>query len=136
MEALLCQVCGRPAARDATDDGLLWLVNKAPEDRDAWPAGLVTGHPPVCVRCAWVSVRTCPHLRRGYAAVRVRRFVLSGVHGVLYVPGHPHPVPHGVGGLDFGDDRMPWMQEAQLMMRLEGLRVVDVEAEYRGQVGR
>ncbi|MEW1864091.1 hypothetical protein AB0399_27635 [Streptomyces sp. NPDC088194] len=68
--------------------------------------------------------------RQRYTAVRVRRYALSGVHGVLYRPGFPRPVPHDVGGMDFGDDRMPWMQAAQLMMRLDDFRPVDLETEY------
>ncbi len=129
MSGVLCQVCGEPAEKDATGDGLLWLLNEDPEDLSTWPADLVTGHPPVCLPCAWLSVRACPHLRKQYAAVRVRRFTLSGVHGVLYRPSRSGPVPRGVGGLDFGDHRMPWMQAAQLMMRLEEVRLVDLEAE-------
>jgi len=39
-------------------------------------------------------------------------------------------VLHDVGGLGFGDDRMPWMQAAQLMMRLDEFTLVDLEAEY------
>ncbi|WNI14719.1 hypothetical protein [Actinacidiphila sp. ITFR-21] len=46
MEGLLCQVCGRPARKDATADGLLWLLSEDPEDRSTWPADMVTGHPP------------------------------------------------------------------------------------------
>lgn len=76
------------------------------------------------------SIQACPHLRKQYAAVRVRRFSLSGVHGVLYRPSYPAPVPQDVGGLDFGDDRMAWLQAAQLMMRLAEFRLVDLEAEY------
>ncbi len=93
MDALLCQVCGRPAGKDATADGLLWLLGENPDDLTNWPAEMVTGHPPVCLSCAWLSVGACPHLRKQYAAVRVRRFSLIGVHGVLYRPGHPKPVP-------------------------------------------
>lgn len=33
--------------------------------------------------------------------------------------------------MDFGDDRMPWVQAAQLMMRLDDFRPVDLEAECR-----
>jgi hypothetical protein len=144
MDGLLCQVCGRSAASDDSGDGLLWLLGEDPDDRSTWPAEVVTGHPPVCLRCAWRSVRVCPHLRKRYAAVRVHRFALSGVHGVLYRPGFPRPVPHDVGGVDFGDDRMPWMQTAQLMtwmqaaqlmMRLDDFRLVDLEAEYRAHGG-
>lgn len=135
MDALLCQVCGRPARKDATPDGLLWLLGEDPDDPGTWPADMVTGHPPVCLSCAWLSVRACPHLRKQYAALRVRRFSLSGVHGVLYRPSHPAPVPHDVGGLDFGDDRVPWVQASQLMMRLDEFRLVDLEAEYRAHAG-
>jgi hypothetical protein len=131
MDGLLCQVCGRPAKEDATPDGLLWLLSEDPDDRSTWPVDMVTGHPPVCLSCAWLSIQNCPHLRRQYAAVRVRRFTLSGVHGVLYRPSYPAPVPQDVGSLDFGDHRMPWVQAAQLMMRLEDFTLVDLEAEYR-----
>ncbi|MFJ2959093.1 hypothetical protein [Streptomyces sp. NPDC087270] len=137
MDGLLCQVCGRPADDGSCADGLLWLLGEDPCDRNAWPEGVVTGHPPVCLPCAWQSVHSCPHLRQRYTAVRVRRYALSGVHGVLYRPGFPRPVPHDVGGMDFGDDRMPWMQAAQLMMRLDDFRPVDLETEYRAcGVGR
>lgn len=131
MDALLCQVCGQPAKKDATPEGILWLLNEDPDDLSTWPADMVTGHPPTCLSCAWLSVHACPHLRKQYTAVRVRRLSLSGVHGVLYRPSFPAPVLHGVGGLDFGDDRMPWMQAAQLMMCLDEFKLVDLEAEYR-----
>ncbi|WP_328917075.1 MULTISPECIES: hypothetical protein [unclassified Streptomyces] len=133
MDGLLCQVCGGPARKDATNDGLLWLLGEDPDDRSSWPTEMVTGHPPVCLSCAWLSVRACPHLRHQYAAVRVRRFSPSGVHGVLYRPSYPNPVPHEVGGLDFGDARTAWMQAAQLMMRLDEFTLVDLEAEYRAR---
>ncbi|WNI14700.1 hypothetical protein [Actinacidiphila sp. ITFR-21] len=130
MESLLCQVCGQPAKNDASPDGVLWLLSEDPDDRSTWPADMVTGHPPVCLSCGWLSVRVCPHLRKQYAAVRVRRFSLSGVHGVLYRPSYPAPVPQDVGTLDFGDRRMPWLQAAQFMMRLDEFKLVDLEAEY------
>ncbi|WP_202233038.1 hypothetical protein [Actinacidiphila reveromycinica] len=131
MDGLLCQVCGCSAREDAAaDDGVLWLLR---DDPGTWSEEVVTGHPPVCLPCAWQSVRACPHLRGGYAAVRVRRFVPSGVHGVLYRPGLPRPVPQDVGAVDFGDDRMPGVQAAQLMMRLEDFRTVDLEAECRAR---
>jgi hypothetical protein len=137
MDGLLCQVCGRSARADAADDdGVLRLLGEDPDDPASWPEEMVTGHPPVCLPCAWQSVRACPHLRERYAAVRVRRFALSGVHGVLYAPAFPRPVALDVGGLDFGDDRMPWMQAAQLMVRLDDFRSVDLEAGYRARVGR
>lgn len=130
MDGLLCQVCGQPARQDATSDGLLWLLGEDPDDPSTWPTEVVTGHPPVCLSCAWLSVQACPHLRRQYAAVRVRRFSLTGVHGVLYRPSFPQPVEYDVGGLDFGDARMAWVQAAQLMMRLDDFTLVDLEAEY------
>jgi hypothetical protein len=66
-----------------------------------------------------------------YAAVRVRRFSLSGVHGVLHRPSYPVPVPYDVGSADFGDHRMPWRQAAQLMMLLAEFTLVGLAAEYR-----
>jgi hypothetical protein len=131
MGSLLCQVCGQPIKNDATTDGLLWLLSEDPDDLATWPADMVTGHPPVCLSCAWLSVCACPHLRKQYTAVRVRRFHLSGVHGALYRPSYPAPVPYDVGGLDFGDGRLPWIQAAQLLMRLDEFKPVDLEAEYR-----
>lgn len=135
MSGLLCQVCGRSAVEDAADDGVLWLLDEDPDDPGSWPRDLVTGHPPVCLPCARQSVRACPHLRRRYAAVRVRRHTLTGVHGVVYGPGFSGPAPRDIGSLDFGDPRMPWMQAAQLMMRLDDYRPVDLEAEDRAGGG-
>lgn len=130
MQALLCQVCGQPARKGDTGDGVLWLLGEDPDDRSTWPTDMVTGQPPVCLSCAWLSVSACPHLRKQYTAVRVHRYALAGVHGVLYRPSYPNPVPYDVGGLDFGDRRMPWLQASQLRMRLIEFTQVDLETEY------
>jgi hypothetical protein len=90
MRQLLCQVCGHPADRD--ERGVLWLL---PDRRDVWvgwPEGLMLAEPPVCIGCAVLAARLCPHLRQGCVAVRARSFPLSGVKGFVYRPGNPRPV--------------------------------------------
>ncbi|WP_226961832.1 MULTISPECIES: hypothetical protein [Streptomyces] len=70
MAGLLCQVCGGPA--DRNEDGVLWLMGEASGNPGDWPQGLETAHPPVCLPCATLSVRACPHLRQLFVALRVR----------------------------------------------------------------
>jgi hypothetical protein len=68
MRRLWCQVGGHPADRD--EQGVLWLL---PDRRNAWtgwPEGLQVAEPPVCIGCAVLATRLCPHLRQGYVAVR------------------------------------------------------------------
>ena len=72
MGGLLCQVCGRSTRPEATGDGVLFLLSREEYEWDPWPAPVTTTHPPVCVRCAVVSVSACPHLRGHYVGVRYR----------------------------------------------------------------
>lgn len=87
MTKLLCQVCGQPVGRDA--GGILWLTGESPADQAPRSDPLLTVHPPVCAGCAVRSVRACPHLRAGYALLRVPAFEPIGVRGALYRPGSP-----------------------------------------------
>ena len=72
MGGLLCQVCGRSTRPEATGDGVLFLLSREEYEWGPWPAPVTTTHPPVCVRCAVVSVSACPHLRGHYVGVRYR----------------------------------------------------------------
>lgn len=121
MTRLLCQVCGGPAGRD--DRGVLWLIGEDPGDLASWPDPLLTLHPPVCAPCAGRSVRICPHLRAGYAVLRVRAFDLAGVRGALYRPGNPDPVAVDAVGVAFDDPLIRWVKAGQLIMRLQDFTV-------------
>lgn len=124
MRRLLCQVCGRPVT--VSPDGLLWLMGRQGYDANPWPAPIETGHPPVCLACAQISVRACPHLRRAYVALRVRGYRPIGVHGVLYRPSRPFPVVDQVAAVGFSDYRIRWMQAAQIMISLDDYEVIDL----------
>lgn len=129
MARRLCQVCGEPADRDA--DGVLWLVGEDPADRASWPDPLLTAHPPVCAGCAVRSVRACPHLRVGYAVLRVRAFEPIGVRGALYQPGYPGAV--AVAGVTFDNPLISWVRAGQLIMRLRDFTVTELNADGRPQ---
>jgi hypothetical protein len=90
MRRLLCQVCGSPA--DQTEDGVLWLLPDHREDWAGWPEGMANVEPPVCLPCVRTSVRLCPALRKGAAAIRVHEFPIVGVRGALYKSGGAAPV--------------------------------------------
>jgi hypothetical protein len=124
MARLLCQVCGEPAGREA--DGTLWLVGDNPAGQASWPDPLLTLHPPVCPGCAARSVRACPHLRAGYALLRVPAFEPVGVRGALYRPGCPGPV--AVVGVTFDNPLASWVKAGQLIMRLRDFTVTRLNA--------
>lgn len=121
----LCQVCGGPA--DQNEQGWLWLLeDHRAEGERGWPEGEVTTHPPVCLACAPVAARLCPHLRDNVVAVRVGRVTLDGVYGQLYVPGVPSPVPARNEVALFTDRRARWMVGGQLAASLLDVTVVDL----------
>ncbi|MER5601669.1 hypothetical protein [Streptomyces sp. NPDC002265] len=83
MRKLLRQVCGEPADRD--ERGWLWLLEDERNSGPSWPEGEMTTHPPVCVPCAPIAARLCPHLRRrGAVAVRVAEVIVDAVYGHRY----------------------------------------------------
>ncbi|WP_245703715.1 hypothetical protein [Streptomyces lushanensis] len=134
MRKLLCQVCGGPS--DRTPEGTLWLVGEDPSEPGPWKPGDLTGHPPLCVSCAVTAVLACPHLRNRYVALRVRSFVVAGVHGALYRPGGLFPEAHEAGALAFEHWRIGWMLAGQLMMELKEFTVVDLESEHTAYLKR
>lgn len=136
MEALLCQVCGRPA--DRTADGVLWMLGESPdepEDRGDGLDGLVTAHPPLCSPCAVKSAHTCPHLRRRCTVLRARSFELVGVRGALYRPGLAGPVAWDAACVGFGDPRIHWIRAGQSLTRLSGTEIVDLATLRRSVIG-
>lgn len=130
MAALRCQVCAGPADRNR--HGTLWLVGEDAEEPGSWPQGMETMHPPVCLPCAALSLRACPHLRRPHAALRVRRCTPAGVYGALYGPGFPGPVLSRAAGVRYGSAAAGWIVAGQLVMRLDDFTRTEVEAELAG----
>ena len=113
MLRLLCQVCGGPA--DRTERGVLWLLK---DDRGDWPGrpeGLAATHPPVCLPCARVSARLCPHLRGGPVAVRVRDLRVRGVYGALYQGTGSRLWTTGSAIAASHDGRARWILAAQMV---------------------
>ncbi|GAA3881443.1 hypothetical protein [Streptomyces sedi] len=127
LAGLLCQVCGSPA--DRNEDGVLWLMGEASDNPGDWPQGLETAHPPVCLPCATLSVRACPHLRARFVALRVRAWSLVGVQGALYQPSYNGPVLTGGTSIAFDDPDIDWIIASQLIASLDRFTFTDLEAE-------
>lgn len=127
MRRLLCQVCGAPA--DRNEQGVLWLVGDAGR---GWSGEDVTGHPPVCLRCARTARRACPYLREsGTLALRVRDAPLVGVSGKLYEPRRRDLACLGPATLAYDDPRVRYLQATQVMRALRDWTVVDLDHEPR-----
>jgi hypothetical protein len=101
MRHMLCQVCGGPA--DRSSQGWLFLLadkTSGPANDQArgadWPEGSVTTKPPVCLRCADLAVRHCPHLATPLF-IRSRKPRTWGVFGGFFLPTR-------TGGLTASDD--------------------------------
>jgi hypothetical protein len=125
MRRLLCQVCAGPA--DQNDQGALWLIQDQHGQWPNWPEGAHNTQPPLCRRCAWISVKACPWLRDGYVAVRAQSFI-SGASGVLYRTAGPNtqPTPADVTRVAYSDPRIRWMQADQLERDLYDCTFVDL----------
>jgi hypothetical protein len=125
MRRLLCQVCG--GAADQIEDGVLWLLPDYREDWEGWPEGMGNGEPPICLPCASISLRLCPKLRRGAAAVRARECPIVGVRGALYERGKVGPAIAREGVLGFDDPAICWMRAVGLVRQLRGCRLIGLE---------
>jgi hypothetical protein len=125
MRRLLCQVCAQPA--DRNEQGVLWLLRDHREDWPDWPEGMGNTYPPVCLSCAWLSVRMCPALRRGYVAVRARRFPMTGVYGLRYRAAGPDPVLVGDAVVGYGDPAIRWTRAAQQIRTLHECTIVTLD---------
>jgi hypothetical protein len=117
MRRLLCQVCAGPA--DQTDQGVLWLIHDDRGQWPGWPEGAQNTQPPLCLRCARISVKACPWLRDSYVAVRARSFI-NGASGALHRTGglNTRPVPADVTSVSHEDPRIRWLQADQLIREL------------------
>jgi hypothetical protein len=128
MLHLRCQVCAAPASR--TRGGVLFLDTDPAADA-ADIEDTVTAQPPVCLPCAALALRYCSRLARGHVAVRVRKPVLYGVFGAVYVPG-PHgrleARPDGMT-LAYGMPGTRFVVAGQLLRRLRRVSLVDLDAE-------
>ncbi|MFD8967064.1 hypothetical protein ACFV0C_19085 [Streptomyces sp. NPDC059568] len=134
MRKLLCQVCGGPA--DRNEHGVLWLLGDHRDDWPNWPEGMGATHPPLCLPCAGKSVRACPHLTRGFAAVRVKDPRVKGVYGARYNPFNPFLGPIEDVTVSYLDPAIRWVIASQLVTGLHGCTFVDLEAELTAQAGR
>lgn len=122
MRQLLCQVCAGPA--DRNDNGVLWLLRDFRNDWAGWPEGMACTEPPVCLPCVAVSLRLCPALRRGAAAVRVREFEVAGVRGALHRKGTFAPVAVEDVNLAYDDPDTRWVVASALIRELRGCTFV------------
>ncbi|MEY9848299.1 hypothetical protein ABH940_005400 [Streptacidiphilus sp. BW17] len=128
MTRLLCQVCAGPPS--VTSEGVLFLDQNRRSDWKGWPETLGTVHPPLCLPCAEVSVQRCPHLRRSSTAIRVRDPQPWGVFGMQYTLDPDNSLqPDKPVELEYGDPRLGWTIASQMIMRLIGCTIVDLEAE-------
>lgn len=123
MRRLLCQVCAQPA--DQNEQGTLWLLTDYRNDWPGWPNRMANTQPPVCLRCARMSIRFCPALRRGFVTVRAHS-TIAGVSGVLYRPGRPFPEVVGEHTAVFEDPEIRWMIAAHLVRELHDCTLVDL----------
>jgi len=126
MSRFLCQVCAGPASR--TNEGLLFLLSDQHNGGPDWPEEEVTAHPPLCLRCAGLAVRLCPHLGDGYVAVRASRPEVVGVVGRLY--NHDLSIRESEGlFLHSRRDLLSMVVATQLLGALQGCTVIDLKAE-------
>ncbi|MFG2227367.1 hypothetical protein [Streptomyces sp. NPDC048644] len=125
----LCQVCGGPAGR--TSRGWLFLLPRPDGDEwsPGWPEGKYGTKPPVCVPCAALAVRHCPHLSEP-VAVRVRKPRPRGVFGGFHAPrGTALSAASDDGYLPYGHPHAAWFLASQLVVELRRCTVVDLGAE-------
>jgi hypothetical protein len=126
MRRLLCQVCG--GAADRNDDGVLWLLKDHRDDWAGWPNRMAVDEPPVCVECVRLSVRLCPALRRGAAAIRAREYPVVGVRGRLFKSDGLAPVfVTDESMASYDDPAARWIQAGSLLRELHGATIVPVE---------
>lgn len=114
MTKRLCQVCGGPADRNAK--GFLFLLPRTDADD---VDGSYTTKPPICLPCAGVALRHCPHLAEPLF-VRSRKPRVWGVFGDLFTPaGGLAPSDDNGGYLPYGHPAAPWFLASQSVARLD-----------------
>ncbi|MFE1907406.1 hypothetical protein ACFW96_27585 [Streptomyces gardneri] len=132
-----CQVCGQSVAEEAAAmGGALYLGGMDVESgtQDPMAEGERTENPPLHLACAWESVSHCRHLLEGYTAARVARPRQWGAAGILHSPARGTVVPVGRTEVSYGSARLGWMLAERAIVRLTGVRAVDLacEAERAG----
>jgi hypothetical protein len=123
MRRLLCQVCAGPA--DQNEMGTLWLLRDHSGDWPNWPEGMGNTHPPLCLRCAHISVKSCPWLRASFVAVRAHSTV-AGVHGELYQPGYLLPDFIKSDSIAFDSPLIRWVRARHLIRTLNNCTIVSL----------
>lgn len=128
MLDLLCQVCGT-STPDTPQP--LWLLAARSGATGPIREGEVTTSPPVCVPCARIALRHCPHLRHSAVAARVGYAPRWGVAGVLHDRRTLKPVP----GRDLAlvpDDHpdLRWILAYRLAVELLDVTPVDLDALF------
>lgn len=123
MESLLCQVCAAPA--DHNGQGTLWLLHDYRRDWPGWPEGMANSHPPLCLRCANISVRHCPSFGSGFVALRAHSTII-GVSGALHRPGTLAQQPAGIVTVRYDDPARQWVRAALLLRELHHCTVVEL----------
>jgi hypothetical protein len=123
MRRLLCHVCAGPA--DQNEMGTLWLLHDHSDDWPNWPEGMGNTHPPLCLRCARIAVKSCPWLRSSFVAVRANSTV-AGVHGELYKPGYLLPDFVKFVSVDFENPSIRWVRAGHLVRRLNNCTIVSL----------
>lgn len=130
MRDLGCQVCGQSA--DENGDGVLWVLEDNRGDWAGWPSGLMTTHPPVCLRHAREAMTACPHLATGCVAVRVGASEPVAVHGRHFAVDGERIVARGRGVVELDSPRIRWTLGGQLLRSLRECTLVDLGRPTRG----
>ncbi|MFD7646725.1 MULTISPECIES: hypothetical protein [Streptomyces] len=127
MRDMLCQVCAKPADKNA--EGWLFLDWPRDDSPKRWPERSVTAMPPLCVPCAETSLTHCPHLRQdGTVVLRVRKPLLCGVSGSVWQI-NTHGEWEEISNRDiyapFSKPRLPGLIATRLYRMLLGVTVTD-----------
>lgn len=124
MNDLLCQVCGETTVTGRPGERYLFLVK---DTGCSIGEGERTTSPPVCVPCAHIAVRQCPHLVRGHVAAWVRDVVPWGVAGIVYHPRTVQPIPgSGLVPAAYDDPYLRWTLAYRAVVALYGCTPVNL----------
>lgn len=120
MIRLLCQVCGTDILAQSPERQLFVLKDTGRPVTE----GETTTAPPLCLPCARVSVRDCPHLRTGHVAAWVDRPQVWGVAGVLYDPKTLRPI--SLAEVAYDDPVIRWTLASRHVNSLHGVTPVQL----------
>ncbi|WP_073229410.1 hypothetical protein [Streptomyces sp. NBRC 110465] len=124
---LLCQVCGTDTLTISPDRQLFVLRDTGQPVTE----GERTTAPPLCLPCARVSVRDCPHLRTGHVAAWVSLPQVWGVAGIVYDPKTLRPVPlpgnRPMAEIAYDDLHIRWTLASRHVSVLHGVTPVELD---------